>query len=170
MVTVLTESRTLFRLLLEDLVVVVVLPGDLVVRAVVLMFLLALVVVGSVVTRIVGALRMNEGSVGLARVVCLGNRTVLDGCLLDFEKRFVNLGSEKLLFRGPSGCDVVELTSTLAGCPSSGSPESSPSSSFLPSDPMSPAIWLMTQETMSKMRRCVKWGKTRICSEMRDRL
>lgn len=63
---------------------------------VVLTILLDFVVVGSVVTRFVGALRMKEGSVGLARVVYLGER-IREGpsCLLDLElKRPANRGSE----------------------------------------------------------------------------
>ena len=79
--TALTDSRPRLRLLLlllwllpdreADAFAVVTLEDGL---GVVLMTRLAFVVDGSVVERIVGALRMKEGSVGLARVVCLGAR------------------------------------------------------------------------------------------------
>lgn len=163
-VTVLTASRALLRLLLEDRgAEVVSLPEGLGVLAVVLRLRLTRVVVASVVTRIVGAFRIKEGRVGFALIVCLGARR--DCCLLFFEKRFVNRGSEKLLFRGPSGWDVVELTTPLPNSSDNSLPlsESGPSSLFLDSLPISPAIWLMTQETMRSSRRWVEWGRTRIC-------
>lgn len=103
-VTVLTASRARLRLGLLDEdrgAVVVSLPDGLGVLGVVLRLRLTRAVVASVVTRIVGAFRMKEGRVGFALIVCLGARR--DGCLLFFEKRFVNRGSEKLLFLGPSG-------------------------------------------------------------------
>jgi hypothetical protein len=121
-VTALTaESRSrLFLLLLlllfddrEDEEEVVTRDGDLGLGlGVVLRILVDFVVVASVVTRFVGAFRMNEGRVGLTRVVCFGERSRPGFCLLDLENKLANRGSVKLLFLIVSGLAVDETESS----------------------------------------------------------